>query len=411
MPDVTTSLRIPNYASAPSGLSGQLYFNSTDKQFYYHDGTNWIMLGLASSSGNVSNSGVPTVGQLAQWTDATHIQGIANTLGQWTGTATGLVAATGRTSLGASTIGADIFTRAAPGTTSWIKASAIGAITYEDAATTKTSLSLNAVTNDAQTKASIVPNTVPSGGQLLIGSGLGGYGIQTISGSGATITLGTSGVLTISAIANASLAGNTSGWDTAVTEKRQWDGGATNLTAVTGRRSLVIGDSEEYENASTSSQTNLFATDTIVGGSTVTIPAGGGTGGQYRCVFDMTKTAAGVVAWQINVRFGTGGSTSDALAVNLTAAVGQTAVVDGGWFEVLVNIRATGVSCQFAAIARMTRVTATAVGLLASATPVYVLGSIGGVFSASTATKISISFNGGTSFQGTNSVCQAEYKQ
>lgn len=32
---------------------------------------------LAAGGGNVNNSGVPTVGQIAQWTDATHIQGVA----------------------------------------------------------------------------------------------------------------------------------------------------------------------------------------------------------------------------------------------------------------------------------------------------------------------------------------------
>jgi hypothetical protein len=65
---------------------------------------------------------------------------------------------------------------------------------------------LGSVTNNAQTKASIVPNTIPSAGQLFVGNAGGtAYAPATISGSGATATLSSSGVLTLSSIANASL--------------------------------------------------------------------------------------------------------------------------------------------------------------------------------------------------------------
>lgn len=57
----------------------------------------WITLG---GGGNVIVSGSPSSGQLAVWTDATHIQGVADTTKQWDGGATGLTAATGRSSLG-----------------------------------------------------------------------------------------------------------------------------------------------------------------------------------------------------------------------------------------------------------------------------------------------------------------------
>jgi hypothetical protein len=105
MPEVLTSLRIPNYATAPgSPLKGQIYLNTSDNFFYYYNGTTWVVLtGVAGGSGNVSNSGTPVSPQLAQWVDATHIQGIANTMNQWDGGATGLSAATGRTSLGLGT--------------------------------------------------------------------------------------------------------------------------------------------------------------------------------------------------------------------------------------------------------------------------------------------------------------------
>jgi hypothetical protein len=65
---------------------------------------------------------------------------------------------------------------------------------------------LSSVTDDAQTKASVVPNTAPSSGQILVGNAGGtAYAKQTLSGSGATATLSSAGVLTLSAIPNASL--------------------------------------------------------------------------------------------------------------------------------------------------------------------------------------------------------------
>src|SRR5215471_1110655 len=60
---------------------------------------------------------------------------------------------------------------------------------------------LGSVTNDVQTKAAIVPNTAPSSGQVLVGNAGGtAYAPQTVSGSGATITMSSAGLLTISSI-------------------------------------------------------------------------------------------------------------------------------------------------------------------------------------------------------------------
>jgi hypothetical protein len=65
---------------------------------------------------------------------------------------------------------------------------------------------LGNVTNNAQTQAAIVPNTAPTAGQILIGNaGNTAYAKNTLSGSGATATLGATGVLTLSAIPNATL--------------------------------------------------------------------------------------------------------------------------------------------------------------------------------------------------------------
>jgi hypothetical protein len=99
--------------------------------------------------GNVSNSGTPTAGQLAAWVDSTHIQGI---------TANG---------------------------------AAVG---------------LGSVTNDAQTKSAIMPNTAPAAGQFPVGNAGGtAYAPVTLSGSGVTATMSSAGVLTLSAIPNSTL--------------------------------------------------------------------------------------------------------------------------------------------------------------------------------------------------------------
>jgi hypothetical protein len=154
MPDFPSTLRVPNYASNPSSpTSGQVYWNSSDKQLYFYNGTAFVALGLSSNDtgGNVVNVGTPTSGQLAQWTGATSIQGIADTTKQWDGGSTGLTAATGRTSLGASTVGAAIFTLAGPGSNSWLKATGLGTVSYEDAVTTRTSLGLGTAATQAST--------------------------------------------------------------------------------------------------------------------------------------------------------------------------------------------------------------------------------------------------------------------
>lgn len=71
---------------------------------------------------------------------------------------------------------------------------------------TKAQVGLTNVTDDAQTKAAVVPNTAPSAGQILAGNAGGtAYAPVTVSGSGATITLSSSGVVTISGISNAAL--------------------------------------------------------------------------------------------------------------------------------------------------------------------------------------------------------------
>lgn len=134
---------------------------------------------------------------------ATTINGNAITVG--TGTLT-----LGSVTLNAGaggTLGSNAFTSTAyVPTTTTVNGHALSS----NVTVTASDVSLGSVTNDAQTKAAIVPNTAPSAGQILAGNAGGtAYAPVTLSGSGATATLSSAGVLTLSAIANASLSNST----------------------------------------------------------------------------------------------------------------------------------------------------------------------------------------------------------
>ncbi len=70
---------------------------------------------------------------------------------QWDGGSTNLVAATGRTSLGATTVGSNIFTLTNPSAISFLRINADNTVTAQSATDFKTSLSLQNVTNESKT--------------------------------------------------------------------------------------------------------------------------------------------------------------------------------------------------------------------------------------------------------------------
>jgi hypothetical protein len=99
-----------------------------------------------------------------------------------------------------------------------------------DYAAFRSSLSLNNLTNDAQTKASIVPNTAPASGQMLVGNAGGtAYAPVSISGDG---TLTDSGALTMTKTGGVSFGYFATGTD------------ASNLTGTVtaGRMPALTGD-------------------------------------------------------------------------------------------------------------------------------------------------------------------------
>ena len=163
--------------------------------------------------------------------------------------------------------------------------------------------------------------------------------------------------------------------------------------------------------ASVSTASAGYAADTYLVGSAVPVPLGGFTSGmRYVCTFDMVKTAAGTATPAVVVRIGTGGSTADAAILTFTFAAG-TAAVDTGTFVVTAHFRLAGTAAIMAGTCECRHALA-ATGL--TATGASGQGQIAVVSSAFDATPantfIGVSFNGGASFSGTNTLVEAELK-
>lgn len=160
-------------------------------------------------------------------------------------------------------------------------------------------------------------------------------------------------------------------------------------------------------NQSLSAQGPGFAADTYLAGSNIAVPTTGlRAGTRYRLVFDATKTAAGVAAPVITLRFGTAGSVADAALVALTFPA-QTAVADVGRFAVEVTFRSvgSGTSAVVQAMASLIHGLA-ATGLSTSSAPVQI-GTSSGFNSTPANSIIGVSVNGGASAAWTVSLVQA----
>ena len=97
-----------------------------------------------------------------------------------------------------------------------------------------------------------------------------------------------------------------------------------------------------------------FAADTYLAGSVIAIPSGRlKPGTRYALVFDVAKTAAGVAAPILTLRFGATGSIADAALGAMTFLV-QTAVADDGRFTLEVTFRSVGVGAVVQAVAALT---------------------------------------------------------
>jgi hypothetical protein len=156
-----------------------------------------------------------------------------------------------------------------------------------------------------------------------------------------------------------------------------------------------------------------FATDTYLVGSAIAVPSTGFlAGARYWCRFDMTKTAAGTATPTVIVRIGTAGAVADTAILTFTFAAG-TAAVDTGTFEVNAHFRTVGAGTVAVVVGLCEcRHALAATGLVSTGASGNGLLSVvsSGFDSTVAGTTIGVSFNGGASFAGTNTLVESELK-
>jgi hypothetical protein len=182
------------------------------------------------------------------------------------------------------------------------------------------------------------------------------------------------------------------------------DGGTTKRLSL----SQVNAYCEPVSGANTAAVAPAAATDTYLSGSGLAITTSRLQAGSfYRLRGDISKTAAGTAAATFNVRFGTAGTTADALLAAL-ALGGQTAVADVGFFELLVNFRVVGASAVVAASLSFWHQLATT-GLNTTAAFARVAATSAAFNSAAAATAtLGVSLNTGTGAAWTLTTIQAD---
>ena len=153
-----------------------------------------------------------------------------------------------------------------------------------------------------------------------------------------------------------------------------------------------------------------YATDTLLAGSSILLPSGITVAGiQYEVIFDIVKTAAGTATPIVNLRFGTAGTVADASICTMTFAAG-TAVADTGKLTVVGTLRSAGAGTTAVMVgSTMINHALAATGLTTTgASGTGQITTVGGGFnSTQTNAYLSVSFNGGASFSGTNNYVQA----
>lgn len=163
----------------------------------------------------------------------------------------------------------------------------------------------------------------------------------------------------------------------------------------------------ELFNQSLAPQGPGFAVDSYLAGSNIVIPAGVlRVGTRYRLTFDVSKTAAGLSAPVITLRFGTLASVADAALAVLTFP-NQTLAADDGRFTLDATFRSigSGTAAVVQAVASLTH-TQAAGGLANSPGPVR-RATTAGFSSAVANASLGVSVNAGLSAAWTVSLVQA----
>jgi len=176
------------------------------------------------SSVTLTNAGVTSFSAgttgLTPSTGTTGAVTLAGTLAVANGGTGSTTAGGARTSLGATTVGGNLFTLTNPSAVTFPRFNADNTVSTLDAATFRSAI--GAGTSSTTGTVTSVSATVPTG----------------LSISGSPIT--SSGTLAITYTAGYAIPTTASqtNWDTAYSVRQQWDGGSTNLVAATGRTSL-----------------------------------------------------------------------------------------------------------------------------------------------------------------------------
>ena len=222
-----------------------------------------------------SGYSIPTTASQTNWDTA------YTDRNKWDGGSTGLTAATGRTSLGGTTIGQNVFTLTNPSAVTFPRFNSDNTVSALDAATFRTAI--GAGTSSTTGTVTSVAMTVPTG----------------LSVSGTPIT--TSGTLALTLTAGYSIPTTASqtNWDSAYTQRLQWDGGSTNLVAATGRTSL----------GGTTVGQNVF---TLTNPSAITFP---------RFNADNTVSALDAATFRTAIGAGTSSTTGTVTSVGGTGTV------------------------------------------------------------------------------------------
>lgn len=183
------------------------------------------------------------------------------------------------------------------------------------------------------------------------------------------------------------------------------------LTAASSQAAGVEWATPILNNRSVSTVSASFASDTYLAGSSIAMPAGGPVvGTTYHCMFDMVKTAAGVAAFTVNLRYGTAGTTADASLISWAFTAG-TAAVDTGTFEVWVHFRTVGSGTSAVVVGKIEcRHALAATGLISlGASGQGQITTVSSGFNSTPAGSIlGLSVNGGGSFSGTNTLVEAQ---
>jgi hypothetical protein len=163
-----------------------------------------------------------------------------------------------------------------------------------------------------------------------------------------------------------------------------------------------------YFNSGLISQTG-FSTDQYLDGSNIIVPEGGWVrGSQYRCRFEISKTAAGTASAVLRIRIGPTGTITDGMVASLTFPAG-TPVADQGFVGVFFTLRLTGTSAQALYQINYAHNNQDDAGLWAARPFTITTPQFSSLFNSDTRSTIGISYNGGASFSGSIGLIQSSY--